>query len=125
MKLAKVSIMLATVALLSTGCSDQGGSSKLIEKPQVTVENGEYTPEVLNAFGRVSDVQVSPDGKQVLYGITYMSVEQNKGNRELWVMDIDGQNAKQLTKTPNSESNAVWMDEGPPIESVSFYKPLK
>ena len=51
MKLAKVTFMLATVALLGAGCSEQGGSgsSKLIEKPQVTVENGAFTPEVLNA----------------------------------------------------------------------------
>ena len=68
MKLAKVTFMLATVALLGAGCSEQGGSgsSKLIEKPQVTVENGAFTPEVLNAFGRVSDIQVSPDEKSVV-----------------------------------------------------------
>ncbi|MBR1476280.1 MAG: S9 family peptidase [Muribaculaceae bacterium] len=120
MKLAQVTTMLATVALLGAGCGEQGGSgsSKLIEKPQVTVENGQFTPEVLNAFGRVSDAQVSPDGKKILYGISYVSVEENKSNRELWVMDIDGQNAKQLTKTANSESNAVWMDGGNKIAFV-------
>ena len=90
MKLAKVTTMLATVALLGAGCSEQGGSgsSKLIEKPQVTVENGQFTPEVLNAFGRVSDAQVSPDGKKILYGITYVSVAENKGNRELYYQGI-------------------------------------
>jgi len=37
------------------------------------------TPEALWAFGRVSDPQVSPDGETVLYGVSYYSIEQNKG----------------------------------------------
>ncbi len=119
MKLLKTIIMLSTAALLSTGCSEQGGgSSTLIEKPEVKLENGHFTPEVLNAFGRVSDPVVSPDGTKVLYGVQYMSVAENKGNRELWVADLNGDNAKRLTKTPNSESNAVWFDGGKRIAFV-------
>ena len=100
-------------ALLTlAGCNQVGDTAMLIGKPDVKVENGKFTPEVLNSFGRVSNPQVSPDGTRVLYGVTYMSIEQNKGNCELWVADINGENAKQLTKTVNSESNAVWIDDG-------------
>ena len=117
MKFVKATLMLATVATLTTSCGQQSGS-KLIEKPNVTVENKQFTPELLNALGRVSDPQVSPDGTKILYGITYQDVEQNKGNRELWVMDANGENAQQLTRTVNSESNAVWMDGGNKIAFV-------
>ncbi len=79
---------------------------------------GKFTPEVLNSFGRVSDPQVSPDGKRVLYGVTRIDIAANKSNRDLWVMDIDGKNATQLTNTPNSESNAVWIDGGKRIAFV-------
>ena len=119
MNLLKATMMLSTMALIAASCSDQGGSSsKLIDKPDVKIENKHFSPEVLNAFGRVSDPQVSPDGTKVLYGVQYMSVEENKGNRELWVMDINGDNAKKLTSTPNSESNAVWIDGGNKIAFI-------
>ena len=117
MKFVKATLMLATVATLTTSCGQQSGS-KLIEKPNVTVENKQFTPELLNALGRVSDPQVSPDGTKILYGITYQDVEQNKGNRELWVMDANGENAQQLTRTDNSETNAVGMDGGNKIAIV-------
>ncbi|MBR6247673.1 MAG: S9 family peptidase [Muribaculaceae bacterium] len=106
-------------ALLTlAGCNQVGDTAMLIGKPDVKVENGKFTPEVLNSFGRVSNPQVSPDGTRVLYGVTYMSIEQNKGNCELWVADINGQNAIPLTVTPNSESNAVWIDGGARIAFI-------
>ncbi|MDO4512041.1 MAG: peptidase S9, partial [Bacteroidales bacterium] len=74
-----------------------------------------FTPELLNQLGRVSDAQVSPDGKKVLYGVSNPSIENNNSNRDLWVMDIDGKNAVQITSTPKSETNAVWMDGGKKI----------
>ena len=104
--------MLSTVALLATGCQQGSEIAKLIDKPEVKIENKQFTPEVLNAFGRVSDPQVSPDGTRLLYGVQYMSIEQNKGNRELWVSDINGEGAVRLTTTPNSEQNAVWIKGG-------------
>ena len=97
--------MLATVALLGAGCSEQGGSgsSKLIEKPQVTVENGQFTPEVLNAFGRVSDAQVSPDGKKILYGITYVSVAENTADEARDNGDDGTKKTKSADKADNND----------------------
>ncbi len=119
MKSFKATIMATMAALLTlAGCNQVGDTAMLIGKPDVKVENGKFTPEVLNSFGRVSNPQVSPDGTRVLYGVTYMSIEQNKGNCELWVADINGQNAIPLTVTPNSESNAVWIDGGARIAFI-------
>ena len=77
------------------------------------------TTEVLMAFGRVSGPVVSPDKSKILYGVSYENLEQNKSNRELFVMDIDGQNKKQITCTPESEGNAVWIDGGKQIAYLS------
>ena len=74
-----------------------------------------FTPELLNSLGRVSDAQVSPDGKKVLYGVSTPNIENNNSNRELWVMDINGKNAVQITNTEKSETNAVWFDGGKKI----------
>ena len=115
----KFKIMAAMLALIgASACNNGDDKAPLIEKPEVNVERGQFTPELLNSLGRVSDVKVSPDGKKILYGVSYESIEQNKSNRELWVMDADGGNAIQITRTPNSENNAVWFDEGKKIAFI-------
>lgn len=42
------------------------------------------TPELLWKLGRVSGECVSPDGKQVIYGITNYDLVKNKGERNLF-----------------------------------------
>ncbi len=108
---------LSVIALAIFGQSlwaqkPMGIKDKLIGKHELTLESNIMTPEVLWAFGRVSDVQVSPDGKKILYGVSYYSKTLNRGNRELFVMDIDGSNQKQLTFTGFSEWNALWTPDG-------------
>jgi dipeptidyl aminopeptidase/acylaminoacyl peptidase len=91
----------------------------LIGKAQLTLSSDIMTPEVLWSFGRLGDVQVSPDGAKVLYGVSYYSIEQNSSNRELFVMDSDGSNKVQLTETPQSEFNAIWHPDGERIVYLS------
>lgn len=103
-------------ALAFTGCQQQSVKDKdAIEKPQIEVKNGMLSPEVLWAFGRIGDVSVSPDGKKVLYTVTYYSIEKNKGNAEVYIMDADGGNVKQLTQTKNSEFNVIFNPKGDKI----------
>jgi dipeptidyl aminopeptidase/acylaminoacyl peptidase len=78
------------------------------------------TPEVLWSFGRVGGVQVSPDGKKVLYSVSYYSIPENKGNSELFVMNTDGSDKQQITKTSVRESAAKWMKDG---EHIAFIAP--
>ena len=124
MKLFKLTaISVAALALLSSStCSKQEtaapGQAPTTEKTSATMEKKEFTPEFLNQLGRVGGPQVSPDGKKVLYGVTYYDIKSNKGNCDLWVMDIDGKNVKQITNTPNSESNYVWIDGGKKIAFI-------
>ena len=47
------------------------------------------TPELLWKLGRVSGESVSPDGKTVIYGITYYDVVKNKGERNLYSLNIE------------------------------------
>lgn len=110
--LIKTTVMASVVALLSSaGCNDNTATDNLVADSS-QVEKQEFTPEVLNSFGRVSGAQVSPDGKKILFAVNTINIEENKGNNNLWVMDIDGSNAKQITHTPRSEGNAVWIDGG-------------
>lgn len=93
--------------------------TKLIEKHHLKLKSDLMTPEVLWSFGRISGAEVSPDKKKVLFGVSYYSIPENKGNRELFVMNIDGSNLKQLTQTPESEFNAIWKPDGSKIAYLS------
>ena len=56
------------------------------------------TPEVLWAMGRIGGMNVSPDGQKVVYTVAYYSVPENRSNREVFVMNADGTDNKQITK---------------------------
>jgi len=77
------------------------------------------TPELLWKFGRVSDMQLSPDKKTVLYGITYYNLEENKGNRDLFLIPVAGGNPVNITNSPGSEWNGVWRPDGKKIGYIS------
>ena len=101
-------VALALLGATSCGKQDAGttqGQKTATEKTDGKMEKKEFTPEFLNQLGRVGGPQVSPDGKKILYGVTYYDIATNKGNCDLYVMDIDGQNVRQITNTPKSESN--------------------
>ncbi len=103
--------MLLPVAL--GACSDKGKSDDvIIEKPELKIENGLMTPEILEGLGRVSEPTPSPDGKKIAYTVAYSSVEENKSNAEIYVMNADGSDVKRLTKSAASESNLQWINNG-------------
>lgn len=101
-------LMLAAGAPMATATED----APLIDRTDFKSKSGIFDIDALMSLGRVSSPKVSPDKKKVLYGVSYESVEQNKSNNDLYVCDIDGKNVVRLTKTPKSESNAVWIDGG-------------
>jgi Tol biopolymer transport system component len=118
-----VMALICGAALVACNSTDKkpetDKEAPIIGKATVKVENGIMTPEVLYSFGRVTDVQVSPDKSKILYGVTYVSIEQNKTNRELFTMNIDGSEKKQITNTAKSENNAVWIKGGTKIAFLS------
>ena len=101
-------------ALLLTGCqsNSNGASNEIIEKPVVEVKNGMLTPEILEAFGRISEAIVSPDATKVAYTLGYEDVSKNASNSEIYMMNIDGSNQTRLTRTAGSEFNLRWIDGG-------------
>lgn len=116
-KSALLLLILASAIMFSCKNEKQSGGDNppLITKNTVKAQGDLMTPEILWSFGRISEPALSPDKKQILYGVTYYSIEQNKGNRELFVMDSDGKNGKQITSTPFSENQAEWSSDGKKI----------
>ncbi|MGM9759466.1 MAG: TolB family protein, partial [Parabacteroides sp.] len=120
-------MMMATSVLLGacTQSNGEGGNSQkqpdgtLIGRSTIQITDGRMTPEALWAFGRIGDYQVSPDGQQIAYTVGYYSVPQDKGNREIFVMNADGSDNRQITSTPYSENNVVWIKGGSKLAFLS------
>ncbi|MCC8071373.1 MAG: S9 family peptidase [Bacteroidales bacterium] len=115
-------IMLSSSLLVGCGQSaSDSGSADIIDKPDYHPTDRQYTIETLEAFGRVSAPVVSPDKSKILYGVSYESVELNKSNLDLYVMNIDGTDNQRLTRTADSENGAVWIDGG---KKIAFTSPV-
>jgi len=116
-KMKKTTFLILLVAFLGSTVMSQNATkkAKLIGRHDIQMNSDIMSPEVLWAFGRLGDVQVSPDGKKILYGVSYYSKDQNSSNRELFLMDIDGKNQKQITHTAWGEYNALWRPDGKKI----------
>ncbi len=121
MNLKHIMIASAVAASLAS-CSGNEGSDKevLVDKPEFVSKDGKFTIDALEALGRVSEVKVSPDGKKVLFSISYESVEHNKSNADLYVMNLDGSDLRRITRTAASESGFVWIAGG---EKIAFVYP--
>lgn len=87
----------------------------IIDKPTVELKGNRLTPELLWAFGRVGEVALSPDGQSILYSVKYYDVAENKGNSEIYLMNIDGSGKKQISHSAKSESNICWRPDGKKI----------
>lgn len=116
--LIAMSGLLLPVAISS--CSDNGASSeKVIEKPDIQVIDGMMTPEVLEAFGRITEAVPSPDGSKIIFTLGYEDIQENKANYEIYSINPDGSDLKRLTTTASSESNIRWIENG---ERIAFLK---
>ena len=112
----KTILLAAATILLFSACKQRSESDKnVIDKPNVEIKDGKLSPEALWSFGRIGDVSVSPDGKKVLYTLTYYSISENKGNAEIYTMNTDGSEVKRLTTTASSEWNVIWNPKGDKI----------
>ena len=103
--------------LLSTGCKRE---AQVGYRPEILrLSSDRMTPEILWSFGRVSNVQLSPDRTQILFGITYYNIEQNKGFRDLYVLPVTGGTPKAITNTAVNEAGEVWRPDGLKIGFLS------
>ncbi len=79
------------------------------------------TPFTFNdmlAMKRVSDPQLSPDGKRVAFTLGIVDKAANRTLNQIYVMNIDGSNQRQITKADKSSSSPRWSPDGKHIAYV-------
>jgi dipeptidyl aminopeptidase/acylaminoacyl peptidase len=110
------SLIIAAAALTMSGSFAQ--AQTMIQKNNIQLSSDLMTPEALWAMGRLSGAAASPDGKQVVYQVSYYSVKENKSHTILYIQDINGKNKHQLTTDAKSESDAAWIEGGKKIAFI-------
>ena len=115
----KIAILMISTGIVASSCSSNNNREnkeiKLITKSELQIPGKLLTAEAMHQLGKVGDPQLSPNGKEILYGVSYTSIEENRGNRELFIINVDGTSNRQITTTPKSEQNARWIDGGAKI----------
>lgn len=74
-----------------------------------------FTPELMWKLGRISDIQLSPDGATILYGVTFYDLAANKGNRDLYTISVNGGKPSKITDFDGADFNGLWRPDGKKI----------
>lgn len=71
------------------------------------------------AMDRISDPQVSPDGKTIAFVLRKTDLAANKGRTDLWLVSTDGSGLKQFTTDPASDTSPRWSSDGTNVYFIS------
>ncbi len=66
----------------------------------------------LVTMARVSDPQVSPDGRSVAYVLRTTDLDADRGRTDLWMVPLAGGEPRQLTTDPAGDSSPRWSPDG-------------
>ena len=70
-------------------------------------------------LGRVTDPQVSPDGKTVAFVVTFHNKAENKTNSNIYLVPVDGNAVRQLTAAKGANNTPRWMPDGKSLAFIS------
>ncbi|MBR4775737.1 MAG: S9 family peptidase [Bacteroidales bacterium] len=106
---------LAGILVLAACSNEMKPQEGYIGPSALEITDGHMTPEVLLSLGRLGDPQLSPDGKTILYGVSYTSIAENRSVRNLFTIPVEGGQPTQLTMDGKSISSARWSADGKAI----------
>lgn len=124
MKRSTTLLLAGAVAALTVACGDGAGKKAdpmKIDNSLTEAEKsaGILTPEVMWKMGRVGGSTVSPDGKTVLYTVSYYSMKDDKSSTQIWSVPTEGGEAVQITDGAGKEASIQWSADGSRIYFLS------
>ena len=85
----------------------------------IQLKHNRLTPEVIWQLGRVANVSVSPDKTELLYTIANTNIEENKSYNDIYKLNIETGEIKQLTNNKLDENQVTWRPDGKKINFLS------
>src|SRR5271169_4544293 len=83
-----------------------------------TAEKRAITFKDLISLHRLSEPQISPDGKWIAYTVSTPDLEANHAVRDIWVVATAGGEARQLTRG-GTDTRPRWSPEGKKLAFIS------
>jgi len=80
------------------------------------------TAQDLYAFQLLTDVRLSPDGRQVVYGVQRVDRKTEKKYANLWMAPTDGSGERQFTQGDQTDAMPRWSPDGKNIAFLSSRK---
>ena len=84
---------------------------------QEEIAGGILTPEILWKFGRPGSMQLSPDGKEILYTVTRYDVKTNNSIIDIFKVSSEGGDPERLTDGKGKYHSPQWFPTG---EKIGF-----
>src|ERR1700689_2686522 len=92
-------------------------ASPVVVKAQAVKKSG-ITFQDLISMHRLSDPQLSPDGKWVAYSVATPNLETNHTSRDIWTVSVAGGEPRQLTHG-GSDTRPKWPPDGQNLAFIS------
>ena len=88
---------------------------------EAVTANAAFNAEDLVRLKRLSDPQVSPNGRYVVYTLRETDIDANRGRTDLWLLDLKTEQAppRRLTQNPANDSSPRWSADGSNIYFLS------
>ena len=103
--------------IMSCNSEPEGEKGFTVKVP--VLASNRITPEVLWSFGRISDESVSPDQNNVLYGVTYYDIKEDKGFKDLYVYHSKSGQTSRITNSAENKISTCWRPDGKKIGYLS------
>ncbi|MEA1897100.1 MAG: hypothetical protein U9N53_05490, partial [Bacteroidota bacterium] len=116
-------IFLLSIVLIFSACTPENGkiaepesdfSGKLTQEE---IAGGKMTAEILWKFGRVGDVQVSPDNSTIVFSLTRYDSKTNKSSTKLHLLPVEGGEVVDLSAMKSFHPR--WSEDGSKIGFLS------
>ena len=126
MKFTTKTLALLMAAAVTVSCSGDGSRKNQIvpldidsNMTEAEIRAGILTPEVMWKMGRVGESVLSPDGKSVVYSVTWYNMQENRGLSHLYLMPSEGGEPQQLTVDAVYDHSPQWSADGKTIYFLS------
>ena len=85
----------------------------------LAAQKAPFSIDALYKIKNVSQPQISPDGRKIVFVVTSYNLKKGASNSELYLMDLDGQNLRQMTFNPAADYGPQWSADGKQILFIS------
>ena len=82
-------------------------------------ETHPFSVQDMLAMDRISDPQVSPDGRWIVFVLRKTDLEANLGRTDLWLAGTDGTGLRRLTSHLSKDFNPRWAPDGKTVWFIS------